>query len=1666
MATVMNDRDVLLLGITQRDVNSQDATILITSDSPTFHVSATGTTTPSYITVTAHLLNIIGTASFTAAGATITDNGDNTATIAYNGMSGSSAVITASVTRNGSTYNASTTLTKVVDGSAGQAGSSAAWVEISTFGGQVFSRPTATSAFTPTSIVLNATPYGNNATSFQWQYWDGSAWTNISGATSATYEVASGDFTSSRNYRVQATIDGSVYVDEMTIVQVTGGTNSVSGFLTNQSITLAAATDGTVGSYASATGTFKVYDGITDKTGASVTYSVASQNNCTITINTSGVYSITVMAADTASAVLQAVYNGVTIPLTVTLAKSKTGTAGTPANQYATAYLYQWAATVPANPTGTSNYNWSTGANTGYVTGDGWSTTVPTNPGTANLSLFVAIAQIVAASGTTSSSVSYSSATVQAWTKNGATGPQGDSGVQSASTAVYQWAASIPASPSGTATYTWSNRAVSSFPSGWSSSAGVSPTPGMTLWEAKVYLVDSATATQTSFNWTSASVSSVGYAGSNGNTGQQGASYVTAYCASATATTTTTPAQTTGNTSLPATNDGGITGTWSSTVPSLTSGQYLYQSDGIYDPITNKVTWSIPYWSSLKVGSLNSVSENTGNLTVSGTISSANGNFVVDASGGVTMKSATIYNPDGSILLAAGTQLNPANAAPGTLNADIVVGGRNLLQDSGFERGQHPCSETSGSVSSATQTGGVIDTGATSPYVGSKFLFFDSDPTGGAEVDAYLYLGGPLAQVTPGKAYTLSFYYKSAGGITNTSTFWRLSNGTHIGGADFGVVFGNQDSWTKASLVWTCPSGVTTIEPRFGFHCTTYAWMAVDAIQIEEGNKGTAWTPAPEDTSADISIASTTSTWIGVSGTGRPADNASSDLVLIGRGVTVTGNSAAKNVADGWSNADVYSVDSFTGGAYASAVAGEASTSLMFGLNSDPTSDSSYASIDYAIYLAAGTLAVYESGVNKAPSLGAYAAGDVFAVVYDGSSVKYLKNGVVVYTSTSANASVPNQTLFFDSSLNSSNATLKNIRFGPLSSNNWANIGNRPADDQIKNNLTDLSWWAKGATIPWTLNDETNAIVDAMGDIGVLGPKGVNEAVWLATETANNGGSGGGWNLAPLVLDPTKTYRFVIPIRKLSGSATAYWGINEGTTCTLNTTTAVSNPYFANMSISTTDRWYLFVGYIYPAGSTGNTNDNAGVWDCMTRQKVASGTNYNFKVGITSHTHRAYQYYASNGAQQVFGRPMVNLVDGSEPSLEAYFGGPVLGQNVGGQITSSNSSTLIGTGAINSVHISDLRTTNYAEDGSGNPTAGAKLASTGTALKVEKNSFQIGTLVLNDYWFRLVQGIDGSVTSNRIIWRGNNDATTRGGAPNIACLTVVPTLSVPISDYSASEFFQLAYHTYTLTPTTYSTNTDNLDAVQQIHVQFFTSLTDTAPFTEFYQPCPSRTYDAASGIVKGSWHWGWKYAGGVNPNAALITSTNPRVYNGYLRVRIANTYGWSATQDFDRGVSAGTSLGHTTITGVAGSSGGGSGASGGACPAPWVKVKLLSGKEVNASDLHNGAKLAAVNDNNMQPLPQGGTVRDLTTIWAQRYRVKLTNGAATEWSENHRFAVVDRGWVTVQNLRAGDQIMGLQESIVESVLAVGEGQVVSFRVEGAGTYFAGGLLCHNTKASF
>lgn len=182
------------------------------------------------------------------------------------------------------------------------------------------------------------------------------------------------------------------------------------------------------------------------------------------------------------------------------------------------------------------------------------------------------------------------------------------------------------------------------------------------------------------------------------------------------------------------------------------------------------------------------------------------------------------------------------------------------------------------------------------------------------------------------------------------------------------------------------------------------------------------------------------------------AMDATSDLTLVASSnMKLAGNTATKVGSNGDWNEQVYSRDGFTGGAYASAVCA-AGTDLMFGLNTDTdrVSSASYNSLDYAIYATKpggrAVIYVYESGTGH--DIGVHwVIGDLLAVVYDGVSVRYLKNGVVVYTSTTP--PVANTTFYFDSSFYGVGDSISNIRFGPMSNNDWSATGGagKPADN-------------------------------------------------------------------------------------------------------------------------------------------------------------------------------------------------------------------------------------------------------------------------------------------------------------------------------------------------------------------------------------------------------------------------------------------------------------------------------------------------------------------------------------------------------------------------------------------------------------------------------------------
>ena len=545
------------------------------------------------------------------------------------------------------------------------------------------------------------------------------------------------------------------------------------------------------------------------------------------------------------------------------------GAAGTDGLKTGVARLYQWATSAPATPSGTSTFTWATVTNSGYTGGDGWSEAVPANPGTPALRLYVASMPVSASAPATTSPVSYINSTVEAWSQNGNNGNPGANGLQSTAATVYQWAATIPAGPAGSASYTWASRDFGAAPSGWALTPGTSPSAGMTLWAASVQITDSAANSSTAFNWSTAAIIAIGYSGTNGEPGRQGASYVTAYCASTTGSATSAPAQTSGKTSLPAADSGGIAGTWSATVPALSAGQYLYQSDGIYDPTTDLVTWSTPYWSSLKVATLSAITANLGAINA-GSINLGGGTFTVDNDGNLVCHSIKIMNPDGSIMLQAGGQLNAANAAPGTLNSDLTsaIDAAKAAPGKGTAINDDPMLEM---VSTAwTVDGSLVYAHGVNAGVGSSGSnFYTTAPT---NAPGQLLYTQRLHAIDPSKTYSLTAnLFVAAGNDRNMYIYVQFydaagtyvgSSSTGWGGTMSGYVYGG----APPTGTWSRQGG------KFGAGTTNTIPDTVRTVQIGvifQSGGSSSVEQAAQDIRLELSP-----DWSSVVGPDKPADNA------------------------------------------------------------------------------------------------------------------------------------------------------------------------------------------------------------------------------------------------------------------------------------------------------------------------------------------------------------------------------------------------------------------------------------------------------------------------------------------------------------------------------------------------------------------------------------------------------------------------------------------------------------------------------------------------------------------------------------------------------------------------------------------------------------------------
>lgn len=119
--------------------------------------------------------------------------------------------------------------------------------------------------------------------------------------------------------------DTPTIYDQISIVRVRdgrAGAPAVNAFLTQETHAVVANELGQVASFANAGGTMRVTVGETFASG--VSFSVAASSGVTIAINaTTGVYTVSAMSADQATATLRAVYAGMTLDRVYTIVKQK-----------------------------------------------------------------------------------------------------------------------------------------------------------------------------------------------------------------------------------------------------------------------------------------------------------------------------------------------------------------------------------------------------------------------------------------------------------------------------------------------------------------------------------------------------------------------------------------------------------------------------------------------------------------------------------------------------------------------------------------------------------------------------------------------------------------------------------------------------------------------------------------------------------------------------------------------------------------------------------------------------------------------------------------------------------------------------------------------------------------------------------------------------------------------------------------------------------------------------------------------------------------------------------------------------------------------------------------------------------------------------------------------
>jgi hypothetical protein len=332
MATVINDKDVLLQSATVRLLSSPNNYIYFSSAAPVFNIDSNGVAAPTSYNIVAKLAGqLIGTVTWSVVSGTISSAGQsgNSWLVNASDLTSDTAVVRATLIYLGTTYSSNLTISKVTSGAA------AVFADLVSENDAVATEADGTGYILPTGNSLKL--YSGGSVISSGVVYSGTATQNgltltISNTTGVITLSATSWTSNQESFTLTATHNSTAYTATYTIVKSKRGNDAVLMDLISDADVVFAANDGT--GYTLPTGnSARLYKGgVVLTTG--VTYSgTTTKNGLTLTVNASTgelVLSGASWTSNQESFTVTAAYNALSYNIIYTIAKSKTGATGDP----------------------------------------------------------------------------------------------------------------------------------------------------------------------------------------------------------------------------------------------------------------------------------------------------------------------------------------------------------------------------------------------------------------------------------------------------------------------------------------------------------------------------------------------------------------------------------------------------------------------------------------------------------------------------------------------------------------------------------------------------------------------------------------------------------------------------------------------------------------------------------------------------------------------------------------------------------------------------------------------------------------------------------------------------------------------------------------------------------------------------------------------------------------------------------------------------------------------------------------------------------------------------------------------------------------------------------------------------------------------------------------